>query len=236
MATLLFAAAVLATWWAVGAWRTVASIRNRRGYVAVGVRIGQVIVLLISGFITYQVVPAMRETIGLIRGIVSASERYKIVVDPTKPHVVILEGEIAWGSAKALSDLLMKNSSLTLLELNSYGGSIVEAEKIATLVENRRLATNVRAVCISACTLAYVCGSTRTANRGARFGFHRLSGGRLTSEAIVERLSARYAEVLLSHGVDKRFIDTALSVNSPQYWVPGMRDLVMSRYVHRFVD
>ena len=66
------------------------------------------------------------------------------------------------------------------LELNSYGGLIEAGFKIAELVRERQIHTNVRkgAKCASACTLIFQAGAIRTAYPSVRFLYHgaRLGG------------------------------------------------------------
>jgi hypothetical protein len=234
MAALLLAAVIAGVWQIVGTWRALGKVILRERRLA-GV-LGRVMVLLIASVVAMWIVPAALETAQIIRGLATAADRYTILIDPARPNIVIFKGEIAWGSSRALAALLNDNRSVHVLELNSIGGSIVEAEKIASQIEARKLATHVGAICISACTLAYVSGAPRSASKAAKFGFHRFSASVLTSRSIVARLTLRYRQALLSQGVDRRFVDTALAIDPPQYWVPSARDLRLGGFVQVFVD
>ena len=77
------------------------------------------------------------------------------------------------------------------LELNSYGGLVEAGYKIADLVRQRGISTNVRknAKCASACTLIYQAGIHRTAHPSVRFLYH---GARLSGDWFPNWLDYRY--------------------------------------------
>ncbi len=91
-----------------------------------------------------------------------------------------------------------------VIELNSYGGLVEPAYKIAELVRARGMHTNVRkgAKCASACTLIYQAGVRRTAYPLTRFLYH---GARL-SNAWVEH----WLETRLEKGREKAREELAL--------------------------
>lgn len=117
------------------------------------------------------------------------------------------------------------------LELNSYGGLVEAAYKIAALVREKQLTTNVRkdAKCASACTLIFQAGVKRTAHPAVRFLYHgarlsnlwvadwvngRLVAGREKSLNIlarqfeeVENETQKFFSLMVSYGMDARFID-----------------------------
>lgn len=77
------------------------------------------------------------------------------------------------------------------IELNSYGGLVEAGYKIAELVRERGISTNVRkdARCASACTLIYQAGVHRSAHPTVRFLYH---GARLSSDWFPNWLDYRY--------------------------------------------
>ncbi len=128
------------------------------------------------------------------------------------------------------------------LELNSYGGLVEAAYKIAALVRERQITTNVRkdAKCASACTLIYQAGIKRTAHPSVRFLYHgarlsnlwvsdwvhdRLNVGR---EKSLKLLADQFDEVafetkkffglMLSYGMDARFIDYYKNLPEAKDW------------------
>ena len=117
------------------------------------------------------------------------------------------------------------------LELNSYGGLVEAGYKIAALVRERELTTNVRknAKCASACTLIFQAGVKRTAHPSVRFLYHgarlsnlwvsdwvndRLTVGREKSRDILAQQfqevlaeTRKFFSLMISYGMDPRFVD-----------------------------
>ena len=195
---------------------------------------GRFFVLVIAALMINQIGQTGWAIKGMVQGLVEAGSRYRIYGDATRPGIAIFEGEIAWNSSRALAKYLTGPQAFKSLEIDSRGGSVVEAEKIAILVETKRLSTYVRKECISACTWIYVSGRARSAGKSATFGFHRLAASNLTSSATIDRLTLRYRNALLAHGVDVRFVDAALKIDPPNYWVPSANDLRIYGFVQDF--
>lgn len=234
MATLLAVAAAFVVWWTVGTWRSIGIAQREEGGTITVLITGRLLVLVVAILMTNQIGRAGWAVKDMVQGLIEAGDRYRIYADAARPGIVIFEGEIAWNSGRALAKYLRGPQTFRSLELNSRGGSIVEAEKIAILVETKQLSTHVREECISACTWVFISGRSRSAARNAKFGFHRLAASRLTSSATIGRLTLRYRNALLSHGVDVRFVDAALKVDPPDYWVPSARDLQLYGFVQYF--
>lgn len=128
------------------------------------------------------------------------------------------------------------------LELNSYGGLVEAAYKIAALVRERQMTTNVRkdAKCASACTLIYQAGVKRTAHPSVRFLYHgarlsnlwvsdwiddRLATGREKSLKLlaqqfyeVTNETQKFFELMVSYGMDARFIDYYKNLPEEKDW------------------
>lgn len=85
-----------------------------------------------------------------------------------------LSGEIGKTSTESLSTLLNQGEARVLV-LNSTGGLIDEANKIAKLVKTHKLGVVVTRECFSACVLIAVSSHRLIATKDAEFGFHRAS-------------------------------------------------------------
>jgi hypothetical protein len=135
---------------------------------------------------------------------------------------------------------------VTHLELNSYGGLVAPAYKIAELVRERQMTTNVRkgAKCASACTLIFQAGVKRTAHPSVRFLYHgarlsnlwvqnwletRLEVGRSQSReelarqfSEVQEESSRFFKALIHYGMAPEFIEYYKSLpEDPNWFVDG---------------
>jgi hypothetical protein len=99
---------------------------------------------------------------------------------PGKHGVVIqLSGMIVPGDADALLNSVRRledgGKSIETVQLNSNGGNLGEAARLAAVIQQQRLSTAVTsgAVCASACFLAFAAGQPKFASRDARIGVHR---------------------------------------------------------------
>jgi hypothetical protein len=76
---------------------------------------------------------------------------------------IVLAGGINDGAAAALAHALDRAPSVTTVVLQSGGGWTREGKLIASTIAARGLATRVDTECSSACTIAFLAGSVRTA-------------------------------------------------------------------------
>ena len=228
----------LAVWQFVGAWR---SFRRAGGDHRVSRKVfaaggcGAVVVLAV--YVIQQRVPEFGEIYAEFRKLAEASSKYKIAVGSGSDKVAVYTGEIVWGSAKALEEYLSSRPQVLILEIDSTGGGLQEAVRMANLVKTRKLITFVQGQCLSACTIVYVAGNQRLAVPKAKFGFHRVSASMsLADPAALERYNAQYSELLLNNGVDKRFVDQVMKISQPQIWIPGNSDLKIGGFVQHFIE
>ena len=80
-------------------------------------------------------------------------------VSLTTKGVARFGGYIEFGAASQLAGFLAKNPELEYLELESPGGSVIEALAIARVIKSHQLSTFNDGVCSSACTIAFVAGN-----------------------------------------------------------------------------
>lgn len=91
--------------------------------------------------------------------------------------VAKVDGEergVRGSDVKALRNLLRQHKDITVLALESTGGSHYSSVEIGELVFDFGLDTHVPNICESACVTTFLGGTTRTLARGARLGFHQL--------------------------------------------------------------
>ncbi len=135
-----------------------------------------------------------------------------------------LFGEIQFGSAQDLRQILAANPQARILHLNSPGGSIAEAREMVLLVQDRGLTTTVDKACMSACTLVFLAGKQRYLATGAKLGFHRAAGLDMSSEE-VDAIENVDRDFMLSIGISPAFVDKALSTPSSTIWIPTAVEL-----------
>ena len=97
---------------------------------------------------------------------------------------IIISGPIELGDYDFIRRYLVSNPAGTIY-LNSNGGTVSEALKIANFFREKGMATHLprRSVCASACVLLFAGGVIRTAESTAKIGIH-VGSGVLNDEAI----------------------------------------------------
>jgi hypothetical protein len=110
----------------------------------------------------------------------SAAMEIVVVQTQEGPPMLTLAGEILPGDAKNLRSwlaLMRKNDTVPLLFLDSPGGNILEADKLATLIHAVGASVVVKSgdVCASACFLLFAASPIRYASSDALIGVHSAS-------------------------------------------------------------
>src|SRR5215211_6804589 len=109
---------------------------------------------------------------------------------------ISISGNIALGDIDALrASIKAANDAgklVTSLQLNSDGGNLLEAVRVADWVRSAKISTNVgqSATCASACFLIFAAGETKYANDSARIGVHGAS-----EKGVVSRATTSMADV-----------------------------------------
>ena len=83
--------------------------------------------------------------------------------------------EINWDDADLIHSILLKNSNITTIYLNSSGGLIEASRYIADIVIDFELDSYVSGECSSACVDIFLAGQRRVLARGSWLGFHKRS-------------------------------------------------------------
>lgn len=133
---------------------------------------------------------------------------------PNQGGVTIqISGQIAAGDADAfiiaVEQATAAGRTIENVQLNSAGGKLVEATKLAAAIRARKISTSVGrdTVCASACFLVFAAGDRKFADTGAQIGVHKVSdkGGRETMLSGAATVSmAHFAKDL---GVPSAIID-----------------------------
>ncbi|MFQ5438629.1 MAG: hypothetical protein ACE5DK_07355 [Paracoccaceae bacterium] len=143
-------------------------------------------------------------------------------------RMVRVDGTIDYPLNTALRATIAANPSLRVVLLNSDGGSIFAARALAATIENARLQTRVEGHCYSACTIAFMAGTSRTLGPEGHLGFHRYQ---FDSDWRVQTLDVGEQEALdraffASRGVSGAFLDR-VNVTAPSaIWVPTTAELL----------
>ncbi len=147
-----------------------------------------------------------------------------------------ITGQIEIGDLRKLQDLLWTAdgmrafSSTGTFILDSSGGRVVEALKIAQIVELGFGTTVVPAgsKCYSACFLVFAAGSYRSAGEGAALGVHQVAMAKSSpkdaaSAASLLRVGTGVASYLKSRGIPHQVIDKMNSTPASDMFAFGNR-------------
>lgn len=147
-----------------------------------------------------------------------------MTLDPAG-RTLALKGPISAGVADRLEEVLSLAPKAELVVLDSDGGRIFEALRMADLIKARGLDTRVEQHCASACTLVLLAGKDRSAHRFAQIGFHQPDFPGL-SEAEQAQIVSENRKDYANAGIDPDFLDRALTTPPAEMWYPTHADMV----------
>jgi hypothetical protein len=138
-----------------------------------------------------------------------------------------ITGDFAAGIADAATKAIEKNPSLRIVELESPGGFVEEARRIANAVREHHLATEVSRECSSACTFVFVAGRERVLLPSGRIGFHACRGSTWRDDCDMSD-ELRFFK---NAGVDEKFIKKGQRVPSDDMWYPTVEELFAAHVI-----
>ena len=228
----LLAHGVLLLWQVVGVVRACDHHFAENGSMATlwGAQLAAVVLFLMSAAYALEAVqlalkpPESENVFALIRK--EHAAQYDISFSDDKCEIRI-DGLLALGITKAVNRMLLNNADVRTVVLNSDGGNIYEGRGLAKLFADKNLNTRVSQQCASACTLAYIGGTRRTAVPGARFGFHqyRVDADYDIIATDVAKEQARDRSLFLNAGVSDSFTERMFSQVSSGMWWPELKAL-----------
>ncbi len=127
-------------------------------------------------------------------------------------------GGFKYGLADDVERVLRASPQVVLIHLNSDGGRIGEATKLAKVIRSSKLATYTASRCLSACAIAYAAGRQRWILDGARLGYHSGSFG---GQNIVSSMR----DTMLKEGFSREFVEIAVSYPAQKMWYPSSSEL-----------
>ena len=151
---------------------------------------------------------------------------------PATATAILLRGGFGFGTTDMLRAALDSAPHVRLVAFDSPGGRPLVAEDVAKLIQQRRLDTDVERYCASACIIAFVAGTVRSAGPRAVFGFHRASAIALEDLANVMFMRIERAGFVRG-GVSLSFGDRALHAPNAQPYLPPLEELLAAGFLHR---
>ncbi|HWL19427.1 MAG TPA: hypothetical protein VNS33_07170 [Bradyrhizobium sp.] len=225
---------VSAIWQGVGIWRSATHYRQggRRfwGGVAKALMVLGALQVVVSFFTV-----ATPQIAGIFEIVTGDSRvgphRFRVLA---YGEMLDFSGGITFGVAKEMEGFLNAMANVKTVRLNSVGGRILEAQRMADLIKARRLATFVEKDCLSACTIVFLGGADRAILPGARLGFHQPAFRGMTA-ADRGIAIANEERRLQGFGLSRAFAERANRAEPNSMWFPDNDELVREHVVTRVV-
>jgi hypothetical protein len=116
------------------------------------------------------------------------------------------------------------------LHLNSNGGKLDEADRIAAKVAKRKLVTYVSDECVSACTHIFLAGRERWIGDRGKLGFHRpYYSGLVDFNRFA--ITSQEEKYLRSFDIPENFVAKVLSTPGSSMWYPSAEDLARAHVI-----
>jgi len=149
-----------------------------------------------------------------------------------------ITGDFDPGLADAFEALLGNLPDVTRVVMDSDGGHVNEARRMASIIRTRGLETASMDRCKSACTTPFIAGARRTLGRNAKLGFHRyhvalaMRTPFYNLEAEHEKERAFYRD----QGVGEDFVERVFQRPPNEIWFPTHEELLSAGVVHRIAE
>ena len=220
---LVYAASI---WSIVGVWRSAGRHPARGGSPAWG--------FIARGMTIFSTLALFAATPGLW----AQSREFALIAvgrdpigDPAKLTLVdggkrmLLRGAITAGTAHRFEKAIANAGSLRTVELQSPGGRIAEALRMAEIIKARGWSTRVERDCESACTLLLMAGKDRSADPMATVGFHQPDFPGLSASDRAEIIRTNRDDYIKA-GVSPAFVDRIMETAPSDMWYPVHADMV----------
>jgi len=192
-----------------------------------------IVMLVASGFVTYEkTVPSTIELWSIAHG--DAKLRDGIMAVSDDGTQLFFSRTFSMGTAEEFDRLLRSAANVTTVHLQSRGGRLGEAVEIYAAIRARRLDTVVEAFCLSACTIAYLAGSTRHLREGAQLGFHGSAFPGLPQSEL-DKTNRGMLRFLVMAGVNPAFAERAVNTPAESLWIPSPAELIDAGVVHKII-
>lgn len=157
----------------------------------------------------------------------SEPTRIGVTADGT---ALVVDGPITDGAYENFQRALRAYPIARQVILQSPGGLMFEADRIANAVRERRMATSARTLCASACTVILIAGRDRTAAPGTRVGFHRPNVSLSRTPERTMRLTRRLYE---RAGLAPAFTARIYATPFESVWYPGVDEMIRAGVLTR---
>jgi hypothetical protein len=192
---------------------------------------------MVMVFSTFQTLFVYSRQYAALTNPVSSNPQAGYSLSLIKDNTVIhLKGDFTPGITNAVTVFLQTTPGIRGILLDSDGGRIYEARGVARLVREYGLHTYSVAGCKSACTIAFISGSSRILIDNARLGFHQYKlDGQLAHPFInIQAEQEKDRALFVSQKVDRKFVRRIFDKPDYDIWFPTPEELLAAGVVHRF--
>ncbi len=223
-------------WQWVGVWRSAENYKKSNGRKVIATLAQAAVVfgfILGSNLLVQTIIPGITEMTKIVIGLGDyGGYTVRVLNQGTEIEVV---GGMAFGLTEEVERQLAANPQVRIIHLNSLGGRITEGQRLGRLIQSKSLITYSSRGCLSACTDAFLQGSKRVLKREARLGFHQPSLPGM-APASLKNVIAKEKKYLQSLGIEKNFIEKALSTPSSDMWMPSPEELLKANVITQISD
>lgn len=195
------------------------------------------LITLITVFSTFQTLFVYSRHYAALTAPVSPNQNTDYSLSLIKNNTLIhLKGDFTPGITRAVAALLQITPGIRGILLDSDGGRIYEARGIARLVREYGLQTYSVADCKSACTIAFISGSSRILVADARLGFHQYKLDSRSGHPFIDIQAEQEKDraLFVSQNITGEFVQRIFDKPHHEIWFPTPRELVAAGVVHRF--
>ncbi len=226
---------VVTIWQAVGIWRS-ANNYSKRSKKSWG-KVAQALTILgMLGFISTiftTTLPQVKEFWLIGSGNDPMGQfQLRVLRDATELE---FSGYIGFGATEKTEEYLEAHPAIKLIHLNSIGGRVESARKLAALIESKGLSTYTSYECSSACIIPYAAGKERLIAKNAKLGFHQYDfpGAKQSDFYSDYAMDSKY---LLSKGISQQFVDRIFDTPPSEMWEPSHEELISGNFITRYPD
>jgi hypothetical protein len=158
---------------------------------------------------------------------------FSLKADGTVLH---LDGGLGFGVSDRFAAVLSQSPEIEIIIVDSTGGRIYEARKMAEAILARRLNTTTVRGCYSEGILLFAAGEERTLCKGARLGFREYYAPEPFRD--YQDAQAEYRQdwgFYQLRGVTKDFQEKLFSAPRNDYWFPSHQELLDGQVIHAVV-
>jgi hypothetical protein len=156
----------------------------------------------------------------------------------TNNTIIHLQGELGFGVSKDVAKLLVSQSNVQGIILDSNGGRIYEGRELSKLILINGLNTYSFNGCYSACTTAFIAGKNRYLGPGANLAFHQYIMGYKNLGTGIDMKKEQEADLRIfqKQGVKSDFMNKLFKTPHDDLWYPSVEELMDSGVIHGIVN